>query len=610
MKFGEYLLENSIPAWSTQYLDYNKLKSILRELKEFNDKTNCSSSTSPIIHTPHRGNNNKSDTCRASPNTLSVLRPISISVHPSSHSTTNLGSVKRNNNNDNKEAVDLVTNSVKFDFEYLMPIIQSSISTHFNDVNIQKEVLEIEKRFIFELEKEMNKVSAFYCQQSVYFAQQAETLLARLRLMVNLKPKRNITSNLTTKSMSHVERTKSRKKSIKEIESELFKHFETNQLKIKIPNNGSIRSRSKSQSMSVSDIKLDQKREKKELQKLFRVTYHAIVHKLSSYRLLNVTAIQKICKKHDKNSSFKHIKTEMGGIIDSESNFGDNYFEQYLIERLEHAYGQFLASPNHRKKCEAIQELKALGSIPERHFIKPYVDMEQKRKRQERQNDSCKIGFYSGASFSMLIICSLLIFIGKSTNLSSIAEPLYKNIMDSAETYRAFYLHRATILVCLYLWLFGYNLHIWQKNRFNHPFIFEADPSTVLKSHHVFLQAGFLTCITGLIGTLYLLEFMFDQIIIKIPLWIFQMVLALFWITYFIFPGKRLLSTRKYLLSSFWRQIRAPFSSVHFVDFFIADQWCSLFTVIVDITFSMCFFVKLSLFVILCAENVHICICI
>ena len=123
----------------------------------------------------------------------------------------------------------------------------------------------------------------------------------------------------------------------------------------------------------------------KELRKLFRVTYHAIVHKLSSYRLLNVTAIQKICKKHDKNSQFKHLQTEMEGIIDSVSNFGDNYFEQYLIERLERAYGQFLASPNHNKKCEAIQELKALGSIPERHFIKPFIDMEQKRKRQQRQ---------------------------------------------------------------------------------------------------------------------------------------------------------------------------------------------------------------------------------
>ena len=84
---------------------------------------------------------------------------------------------------------------------------------------------------------------------------------------------------------------------------------------------------------------------------------------------------------------------------------------------------------------------------------------------------------------------------------------------------------------------------------------------------------------------------MFSTLIISIRLWIFSAILFIFWIFYLIFPGKRLLSTKKYLLSSFWRQIRAPFTKVHFVDFFIADQWCSLFTVIVDLTFSTCFFV-------------------
>ena len=143
------------------------------------------------------------------------------------------------------------------------------------------------------------------------------------------------------------------------------------------------------------------------------------------------------------------------------------------------------------------------------------------------------------------MVSALLIFIGKNTNLSAYTLT-YKAIMDSAETYRAFYGYRAIFLVCLYLWLFGCNLHIWQNNRFNHPLIFEADPSTVLRSHDVFLTAGFLTCISGINGTLYLLIFMFSNIIISIRLWMFTVILFVFWIIYLIFPEKDYFQQKKF----------------------------------------------------------------
>eukprot|EP01084_Bolivina_argentea_P291837 501619_1 len=552
MRFGEYLLNHSIPAWAPQYLDYNKLKAILRELTE-------------SIENPNHSTN-------PSPGTLSILRPITVDLTDHIHNQTYSNSMRGESiTKHGNDATHLVTNSVTFNFSDLISVIQSNIQTQVNNNTSQQQILEIEKRFLTELETEMNKVSLFYHQQSVYFAKQAETLMQRLRNIIKLKPNQNLfhksqsLSFIEEESINHKNKTH-----INDIENEFRGHLDRTQ------------SKSQTSSSRLSDAKLDVKREKKQLRKLFRATYHAIIHKLSSYRLLNVTAIRKICKKHDKKSYFKHLQNEIDSIVHSGSNFGDDHLEQYLIERLENAYGEFLSSPNHKKKCEAIQQLRALGSIAERQLVKPSVYMQQKKRRRQRQKDSCFIGFYLGSSLTMFVICALLIMTtGK-----------FKEVTDSAEFYRSFYGFRTLILVSLYLWLFGWNLHIWHKKKFNHPFIFEADPSTVIQDIiMVFKFAGELTCITMLTATLYLLVFIFDKFIIPIPLWCFSIALLVLWLIYLMYPRSgTFLQTRDYLMSSFWRIVRAPFTKVHFVDFFIADQWCSLFTVVVDLTFSMCFF--------------------
>ena len=110
MKFGQYLLENSIPAWSTQYIDYNKLKAILKELKQFNDKIRVGSLSS-------------------SSNTLSILRPISVVIDETINNRKNqryLNSLSR------KENINLITKNVKFDLNYLMPIIENSVERYYH----------------------------------------------------------------------------------------------------------------------------------------------------------------------------------------------------------------------------------------------------------------------------------------------------------------------------------------------------------------------------------------------------------------------------------------------------------------------------------------------
>ena len=34
MKFGKYLIDNKFPDWADQYLDYDKLKKIIKELEK------------------------------------------------------------------------------------------------------------------------------------------------------------------------------------------------------------------------------------------------------------------------------------------------------------------------------------------------------------------------------------------------------------------------------------------------------------------------------------------------------------------------------------------------------------------------------------------------
>ena len=58
--------------------------------------------------------------------------------------------------------------------------------------------------------------------------------------------------------------------------------------------------------------------------------------------LMYVISVQKICKKHDKDSLYKQLENNILEIIKQDDYFGNNKIEKYLIDRLENLYSHCL----------------------------------------------------------------------------------------------------------------------------------------------------------------------------------------------------------------------------------------------------------------------------
>ncbi|ETO22283.1 pho1-like protein [Reticulomyxa filosa] len=296
--------------------------------------------------------------------------------------------------------------------------------------------------------------------------------------------------------------------------------------------------------------------QKTKLRKLFRQTYHAIAE-LSKYRVLNATAFVEISKQHDQRSLlWKEVKNLVVDVI-KDSNLGSAYFEEYLLKRLEEVYKSILAHTNNKE--QAIQQLRAPPT------------------RERMDMSSCLVGVYGGVSATLSIVCGML-----WTEIKSV---YWKNYVVR----HAWYSLEATLLLSLYLWLWGVDVFFFERKRFNHTFIMEADPALVMRSRDIFYVAS-LVSLFALLGLLSFITYHYGFVQWS-PAYVSVTWLGL-WIFGTIYPWQKIASTKKFIFRSLVRQLTAPFQDVRFIDFFLADQWTSLFTILVDIGYTLCYLFK------------------
>lgn len=187
--------------------------------------------------------------------------------------------------------------------------------------------------------------------------------------------------------------------------------------------------------------------EKRRLRRLFRQEYHAL-SVLSSFRVLNATAVSKITKKHDKNSTeWKSLRPLAEALVQA-SNIGSGGFEKYLLDRYEHAYVSIL-KPDDQDKSVALMRLRKQPSA---------VKLE---------SNSCLFGFFTGYSAAVTVALVLMVL--------SEGESFWR----SQSTRHCFPMFKSLLLLSAYLWLWSIDLAVFQRKRFNHIFIFEIDPGTV-----------------------------------------------------------------------------------------------------------------------------------
>ncbi|ETO26239.1 hypothetical protein RFI_10898 [Reticulomyxa filosa] len=293
--------------------------------------------------------------------------------------------------------------------------------------------------------------------------------------------------------------------------------------------------------------------EKSKLQRYFKQLYHAI-GELSKYRILNAVAFIKISKK----VLCLYLKNIVVDLI-KESNFGSGYFEDYLLKRLEDVYEEVLVD----KDQQTVDHLRTPAA------------------QDELDVSSCLVGVYGGVSVTLLIVC-LLLWGGVS-----------EGFWDNHVVKHSWYSLEATSLLCLYLWLWGFDVYYFEKKKFNHPFIMEADPASVMRSRDIFRLAAMVSLFV-LVGLLSFIAYDYSLVDWS-PSYVCVSWMILWGIGLF-FPWQTTLASRKYLLRSWIRQILAPSQPVYFIDFFLADQWTSLFTIIVDLSFTFCYLFKFKPF--------------
>jgi len=304
--------------------------------------------------------------------------------------------------------------------------------------------------------------------------------------------------------------------------------------------------RKKMQRTKVTDLKL-----------AFSEFYLSLIL-LQKYQNLNFTGFRKILKKHDKM-----LKTEAGGLWREEHVETAYFHKNRDIEKLradtENTVTTELEGGNRQK---AMLRLR----------VPPLAD---------KQNPwaTFKVGLFSGA-FLVLMVALVLSAAFHSSQDDQVA---VRN--DWRVVVR---LYRGPFLVILFLFLIGINVHGWRSSGVNHVLIFELDPRNHLSAQHLMELAA----IFGVMWTLSVLTFLYSAQL-SIPAYANPLFLFILTIIFLFNPTRTFKhEARFWLLKVVQKIIFAPFFSVSFADFWLADQLNSLGQALKDFQFLICFYIS------------------
>ena len=148
-------------------------------------------------------------------------------------------------------------------------------------------------------------------------------------------------------------------------------------------------------------------------------------------------------------------------------------------------------------------------------------------------------------------------------------------------------LYRGPFLVILFIFLVGINVHGWRSAGVNHVLIFELDPRNHLSGQHLLELAA----IFGVFWTLSILSFLYSAQLC-IPAYANPLSLFIVMTIFMLNPTRTLKhEARFWFLKIAQRILMAPFFSVNFADFWLADQLNSLGQALKDFQFLICFYI-------------------
>jgi len=529
MRFGDELKASMVQAWRTKYVRYALIKSKIKELKKL-----CEARGIPLGNDGHLAMTDHMDPAPAvidADTSINKMDGQGGVIEDSQSRSEKMVSVGKKHTSGRHGAVhirdELTVLEAEGRLEGLVP-------------RCPQEIRMKEKEIALMLEMDLYTVSKFYAEQCRYFSEQHNRLIARIKMLKERV--RETDANGSSRGTDGAAAAASSSVSGGSEEDS--------------GSNSDSGLEHEAASEEVTGHELEER--KSSLRLLFRQTYHA-VRMLEEYRAINVMAFEKITKKHDKNSGhFKALRAATRRLIKSECNFGRDYFTKFLQQRLEYLYSLHLR-PSEQTKGQAIQRLRHPPS------------------EKSVQTESCVIGLCGG--------WSIAVFLAMVVMVSAMAPP---GFWRDLSVKRSWYIFTASTLVAVYLWLWGCDLWVFQKCHFNHGFIFGADPTTLMRVPTVWNIAAIVSVTTMFLSFFFALSYL-DRATFQFEPEIMALIGFIVWALFLFAPIPAIQSTKRFLCRSMFKQIISPFSTVEFIDFFLADQWCSLFSLLDDLAFTACY---------------------
>ncbi|KAG7032233.1 Phosphate transporter PHO1-like 3, partial [Cucurbita argyrosperma subsp. argyrosperma] len=294
-----------------------------------------------------------------------------------------------------------------------------------------------------------------------------------------------------------------------------------------------------------------------QLKRAFVVFYHKL-RLLKSFSFLNTLAFSKIMKKYDKITSRNAGKSYMK-MVDS-SYLGSSDEVSKLMERVEAAFIKHFCNANRTKGM---------------NILRP-------KAKKERHRITFSVGFFAGCTVALIVA---LAFVTRARHLLD-----REGSTQYMET--MFPLYSLFGFVVLHLLMYAANIYFWRRYQVNYSFIFGFKQGTELAYREV-LFPSFAVATLALACVLSNLDMEMDPVTksYQAVTELLPLVLLLVVIAVFLCPLNILYrSSRLFCIKTLYHCICAPLYTVVFPDFFLADQLTSQVQALRSLEFYICYY--------------------
>ncbi|KAH1189036.1 Phosphate transporter PHO1 3 [Glycine max] len=579
MIFGKEYTSQMVPEWQEAYMDYNFLKSLLKEIQRFKLRNKPSLTPS--------GLRRKLTLYRAFSGLTQTHYTVS---HSPSHQEQDIESqpiiVNRDGSENKYETTFLMTSEEGGEYEL---VYFKRLDDEFNKVDkfYKSKVEEVMKEAAM-LNKQMDALIAFRIKvekpslllfdHSVEMTRLASDVASSSAVLAVSTPKgaklnRNVSMamEMIEESNSHNEQSDNQEHVKPKVEAEKPKntrvtrpapleildrvHFNHNYETPRSTIKGVLNFHSNTELVNFSRKNLNKVEE--QLKRTF-IEFYRKLRLLKSYSFLNILAFSKIMKKYDKITSRDGAKAYME-MVDN-SYLGSSDVVTKLMDRVEKTFTKHFYNSNRNKAMR---------------ILRP-------KTKRERHRVTFSMGFFAGCTTALVLALILII--------------RTRNIFDNSETTKymetLFPLHSLYGFIVLHLLMYAANVYFWRQYRVNHSFIFGFKRGTGLGYNEVLLL-GFGLAVFALGSVLANLDMQIDPetkdyktLTELIPLILLLVVIAILLCPLNIIYR----SSRVFFLICLFHCICAPLYKVTFPDFFLADQFTSQVQALRSFEFYICYY--------------------